>query len=344
MLIASNKFAILVSGIAMATLAVFVISLCSGPVAISGSEFTAVLVGQGEAQHLMILFELRLPRTIIAAAVGAMLACSGAVMQSLFRNPLADPSLIGVTAGASLGASLVIFFGLSAFSFFELSSGSMTFFIFLGALVGGSLSVFLVYRLATQQGRTSVITMLLAGIALTALVGGIGGLLEYFSDNATLRRLSIWRMGSFEGVKQTEMWMALALCALMFYVLSTKLSILNIFLLGESEARHLGVDIEAEKKQLVFLVAAATGLSIAIAGTIVFVGLIVPHICRLLVGANHHRLIIVCALTGALLLSAADMFSRIVLIPTELPVGLVITLVGAPFFIFLLTRKNGVRW
>lgn len=282
-----------------------------------------------------IIQQIRIPRVLLAAAIGCILALSGAAMQGLFRNPLADPSLIGVTAGASLGASIMIvlsagytsvWFGLSLLS--------------LGAFLGGVIAVALVYRLASGNYGTSVATMLLAGIGITALASSLTSLLEFYADNEMLRRISLWRMGSLDSANYLTTLVAIATAFFMLILLPRYSAALNALLLGESEAKHLGINTERLKKQLIVLVAAGVGISVALAGTIAFVGLVVPHILRMLIGPDHRYLLPASALAGAILLVVADNLARVVLAPTELPVGLVTALVGVPFFISLLTRRH----
>lgn len=282
-----------------------------------------------------IIQQIRIPRVLLAAAIGCILALSGAAMQGLFRNPLADPSLIGVTAGASLGASIMIvlsagytsvWFGLSLLSF--------------GAFLGGVIAVALVYRLSSSGYGTSVATMLLAGIGITALASSLSSLLEFYADNEMLRRISLWRMGSLESANYLSMLVAVIIAFMMLVLLPRYSAALNALLLGESEAKHLGINTERLKKQLIILVAAGVGISVALAGTIAFVGLVVPHILRMLIGPDHRYLLPASALAGAILLVVADNVARVVLAPTELPVGLVTALIGVPFFISLLTRRH----
>lgn len=318
----------------------FFAALAIGSVAIPVHRLLDLFTGNVDAHVKLIVIELRLPRAILCLSIGAMLATSGAVMQGLFRNPLADPSLIGVTAGASLGASLVIFFGLS---FSQLQNTFIDFHtsaIILGASSGGAVSVYLIYLLATRGRVTSVVTMLLAGIALTALVGGISNLLSYFSDNDTLRRISLWHMGSLDGANSSNAVVSLFLLAIIFSIMVYYAQTLNVFLFGESEARHLGVNVEKAKKVFIFIVAIATGFSVALAGSIAFVGLVVPHIVRIFVGPDHRYLIPGSALGGAILLLVSDILARILIAPSELPIGLLTTLVGAPFFIGLLIKSH----
>ena len=307
-----------------------------GAVRLPALDVLAVLVGRDEGldRLALIVRQLRLPRALLTALVGAMLAICGAAMQGLFRNPLADPSLIGVTAGASVGASLVIVFAGGAAGLIGLSLVS------LGAFVGGTAAVLLVYRLATGPGGTSVATMLLAGIAIGALAGSVGSLLEFHADNEMLRRISLWRMGGLDGANWPRVAIVAGVSALVFWVLPRQADALNALLLGESEARHLGIAVDRIKRRLVLLTAAGVGVSVAVAGAITFVGLVVPHIVRMLIGPDHRWLLPAAALAGAILLLVADTLARIVVAPTELPVGLLTALLGAPFFISLLRRRR----
>ena len=291
--------------------------------------------GTATTQAAIIIGEIRLPRVLLAALVGAILAGSGAAMQGLFRNPLADPSLIGVTAGASLGASIVIVgAGGLLGSFLGLTLVSV------GAFVGGLLSVIVVYRLATAASGTSVATMLLAGIAITALAGAIGNILEFYSNNDTLRRISLWRMGGLDGATYDRLTIAAVVGGLVIGTLPRYAAALNALLLGESEARHLGIDVDRTTRRLILIVAIGVGASVALAGTIAFVGLVVPHIIRMLSGPNHGPLLRNSALAGALLLVLADWLARVLLAPTELPVGIVTAVIGVPFFIVLLRQRS----
>ena len=293
------------------------------------------LGGDNSTHAAVIVGQIRLPRILLAAVVGAILASSGAAMQGLFRNPLADPSLIGVTAGASLGASIMIVISGSA----ALGYAGLTLVSF-GAFIGGLLAVLLVYRLATSPNGTSVATMLLAGIAITALAGGLGNLLEFLADNEVLRRISLWRMGGLDGADYPRLLVGSVVAAGMLVTFPSYATALNTLLLGESEARHLGINVARVKLGLIVCVAVAVGVAVALAGTIAFVGLIVPHMVRMLTGPNHRHLLPASALAGACLLVFADLVARLVLAPTELPVGVVTALIGVPFFISLLRRRH----
>lgn len=291
-------------------------------------------------QDSLILSALRIPRMLLAGLVGSCLACGGVAMQGLFRNPLADPSLIGVTSGASAGASCVIVFagsGLSALGFWNLSL------VALGAFAGGALACLAVYWLATAQRHTSVSTMLLAGIAITALAAALNNLFSFIADNDMLRRISLWQMGSLDLATWPRVAMALAAALLCWLWLPRESGALNALLLGESEARHLGIDVNALKRRVILLTALVVGISVAMAGTIAFVGLVVPHMVRMLIGPDHRYLIPGAAMAGALLLMVADTLSHTLVAPAELPVGILTALLGVPFFFSLLHRQSRDR-
>ncbi|PLW83399.1 iron ABC transporter permease [Kineobactrum sediminis] len=314
---------------------VVLVGLGSGAVSLGPIQVLQALWGDGENQAIMIVQQIRLPRVLLAAIMGATLAMSGAAMQGLFRNPLADPSLIGVTAGASLGASLIIVMGgglLQGFTGLTLIS--------IGAFAGGMLAVLVVYRLANSGNGTSVATMLLAGIAITALAGAVGSLLEFFADNEHLRRISLWKMGGLDSASMPRLWLAVTVSGAVLVALPRYAAALNTLLLGESEARYLGIDVDRTKLALIGWVAVGVGTSVALVGTIAFVGLVIPHLIRLTIGPDHRYLLPASALAGAILLVVADTLSRVVLAPTELPVGIITALIGVPFFVSLLRQRH----
>ena len=289
------------------------------------------------SQIQSIIMDIRLPRLILALLVGASLAILGAVMQGLFRNPLADPSLIGVSGGASVGASIVIVAAGGAM-LSPLAGLSM---VALGAFIGGAITTLVVYRVATSSLGTSVTTMLLAGIAIGAIAGAFNSLLSYFSDNQMLRQISVWQMGNLGGANWQKVGIMVSVSLVMFSLLPSQAKSLNALLLGESEARHLGIDVQRIKRQLIFLTALGVGVSVALAGLIGFVGLIVPHMVRLLIGPDHRALLPASALAGASLLLIADSIARVVVLPAELPTGILTALLGAPFFVALLLKQRG---
>jgi iron complex transport system permease protein len=271
--------------------------------------------------------------------IGAALASSGALMQGLFRNPLADPGLVGVSAGAALAAAATITFGdkLLAPLIGPLPFGALP----VGAFAGGLLTTLGLYLVATRSGRTSIATMLLAGVAFGALAGAVMGLFSYLSDDRQLRDLSFWSLGSLSGATWTKV-MAVAP-----FILPTLLTMpflargLNALSLGEAEAFHLGVPVQRVKAIAVLLVAIAVGASVAAAGMIGFVGIVVPHVLRLMAGADHRMLLPASSLLGAALLVAADTMARTIAAPAELPIGILTAAIGAPYFLWLLLRRQG---
>ncbi|AXO60747.1 iron ABC transporter permease [Pseudomonas sp. phDV1] len=286
-------------------------------------------------QAELILAQIRMPRTLLGLAVGMVLALCGVAMQGLFRNPLADPGLVGVSSGAALGAAVAIVGGAA---FGGLPEAFAPYLLSACAFVGGLLVTALVYRLGRRDGQTNVATMLLAGIALTALAGAAIGLFTYLADDATLRTLTFWNLGSLNGASYARLWPLLLATLAVALWLPRRARALNALLLGESEARHLGFDVERLKRELVFCTALGVGAAVAAAGLIGFIGLVVPHLMRLLVGPDHRLLLPASALAGASLLLLADLVARLALAPAELPIGIVTALIGAPFFLYLLVR------
>jgi iron complex transport system permease protein len=329
----------------LSLLPLMLIALMMGPVVISPAGLLRALLDQFgfsstpiSTQEGLILFSIRLPRVILAGLVGLCLAVCGTAMQGLFRNPLADPSLIGVSSGASAGASLAIIMGggalLQGGQFEGLSL------VALGAFGGGFLAVILVYKLATSTTGTSVATMLLAGIAISALAGALNSLFSFVADDEMLRRISLWQMGSLDAANWPRVWIAAFAVTVVMTLMPRDGPALNAFLLGESEARHLGIAVDAVKRRLILMTALAIGISVAVAGTISFVGLIVPHMIRMLIGPDHRYLIPATAMAGAMLLILADAVARVVVAPAELPAGILTALLGTPFFFSLLLQRR----
>lgn len=325
--------------ISLAGVALVMALLCgllSGASDITPSKIWGLFSFKALDMDHQILQLIRLPRVLLAALAGACLASCGAVMQGLFRNPLADPSLIGVSSGASVGASCVIFFGGTS----VIGSGIGLPAIVVGAFVGGLLATSIVYRLATSVTGTSVATMLLAGIAITALSGAITSLFSFFADNEMLRRISLWQMGNLDGADWPRALSMGLLAIPLILVLPREGQALNAMLLGESEARHLGVDVETMKRRLILLTALGVGVAVAVSGVVAFVGLIVPHLVRLMIGPDHRYLIPGSAILGAVLLLLADTAARTLMSPAELPTGVITALLGAPFFVGLLLQQR----
>ena len=328
------------------------IGLSTGPVRIPLTDFWHIYVGTpmgsmidsaysgaaSAAQEKLIIETIRLPRVFLAMVVGALLAACGAILQGLFRNPLADPALIGVSAGASLGASTMIVFG-TLWSSTGLLLGLPI--IAIGAFAGALLSALTVFRLATGSRGTSVATMLLAGIAISALAGAFNSLFKFFADNDMLRRISLWQMGNLDSATWDHVGICMAVALLLAVLTPRESRALNAMLLGESEARHLGIEVEWLKRRLIGYSALGVAVSVSVAGVIAFVGLMIPHLVRLLIGPDHRSLIPASALAGAILMVLADAVARIVVSPAELPVGVVTAMLGAPFFLALLVKQRG---
>lgn len=272
-----------------------------------------------------VLIDIRLPRVLFAAVTGAGLAISGAAMQALFRNPLAEPGLIGISAGGSLGAVAAI----------VLTSGG--FWITAPSAFAGSL---LATMCAYAVGRRvpGVAGLLLAGVAITATSFSVIGLFTFVATDAQLRDLTFWNMGSLGGANWTILAFLGPWVLLMSVWLISQWRVMNALLLGEREAQHLGYALGRVRAQLVLASALIVGPLVAATGTIVFVGLVVPHLVRMTLGANHRWLLPATVLAGALALVLADWMARTVVVPAELPIGLVTGLVGGPFFLWLLAR------
>ncbi|MEI4262160.1 FecCD family ABC transporter permease [Roseovarius sp. D0-M9] len=300
-------------------------------------------LAQGEAlSHMerVVLFDIRLPRLALGLLVGAALAVSGAAMQGLFRNPLADPGIVGVGAGAGLGAILAIVLGtLLPVWMIDLTGNQLVPF---AAFLGGWGSTILLYRVATRQGRTSVATMLLAGIALGALAGALSGILIYIADDRQLRDLTFWGLGSLAGASWTKVLAAGPMIALAVGAALMLGRGLNGLALGEATAAHIGIDVQRMKAVAILAVAAATGAAVAVSGGIGFIGIVVPHLLRLASGPDHRTLLPNAALLGATLLILADVIARVVIAPAELPIGIVTAVLGAPVFLWILLKRRGL--
>lgn len=336
---------VLFAALGLSLLLALWLSLALGPVSLGLAEtlrallrlFGLPLPGTGLERAELIVGQIRLPRTLLGMAVGGVLALTGVAMQGLFRNPLADPGLVGVSSGAALGAGLAIV----GTAYLGEPPTWLSPYLLSACAFGGGLGVTaLVYRLGRRDGQTRVATMLLAGVALAALSGAAIGLFSYLADDATLRRLTFWNLGSLAGASYPRLWPVLLATGAVAFWLPRRAEALNALLLGESEARHLGLDVERLKRELVFCTALGVGAAVAAAGLIGFVGLLVPHLIRLLCGPDHRVLLPAAMLAGASLLLFADLLARLLLVPAELPLGIVTALLGAPFFLYLLRRGN----
>lgn len=315
-------------------LVAMVLALRIGPVALGSHDVWQALWHNDGSMAAMVVRELRVPRLILAALVGSALALSGAILQGLFRNPLADPGLIGVSSGAALGAVAVIV--MASWWLDPVPVWLLPIMAFIGAL----LVTLVVWRIATRQSGTDVSLLLLAGIAINALAMALTGLLVYAADDAQLRELTFWNLGSVAQATPDQIAVTLPCLLLVWLTIPWLARPLNALLLGEAVAGHLGFPVERVKRIAVFSVALSVGAAVSVSGMIGFVGLVAPHLVRLTLGADHRWLLPASAVLGALLLIAADTIARTIVAPAELPIGLVMALMGGPFFLFLLMQKR----
>ncbi len=291
----------------------------------------------------MILAEIRIPRLLLGLMCGAGLAMCGAVMQGLFRNPMADPGLLGVSSGGALGAVLTIVLGGRLFADSLLLGAIGSWLLPAFAFAGGALSIMVVYRLSVVNGKTDIATMLLAGIAVNAISGALIGLLSYLAADAQLRDLLFWSLGSLEVTDSRKLLVAMLFTLPALLLLPRYANALNANLLGESEAGHLGIHMEKVKRRLILLVALVVGILVSLSGIIGFVGLVVPHLIRMLLGPDHRLLLPAAALFGAALLVGADIVARNAVAPAEIPIGIITAILGGPFFLWLLLRFQRAR-
>ncbi len=329
-------------GLAVALGLACLVNLQVGATDVTLSSVLAKLA-QGETLsqiERVVLFDIRLPRLAMGILVGAALAVSGAAMQGLFRNPLADPGIVGVGAGAGLGAILAIVLGALLPVWIIDRAGNHL--VPFAAFLGGWGSTILLHRVSTRHGRTSVATMLLAGIALGALAGALSGILVYIADDRQLRDLTFWGLGSLAGASWAKV---LSAAPLILLSLGTAVMLgrgLNGLALGEATAAHIGINVQRMKSVAILAVAGATGAAVAVSGGIGFIGIVVPHLLRLASGPDHRTLLLNSALLGATLLILADVIARVVIAPAELPIGIVTAVLGAPVFLWILLKRRGL--
>jgi iron complex transport system permease protein len=339
----SHQPLIVASAAALALTAV--LSLSIGPTGVSlnavpravGSAIGWIDDAEAHRQNL-ILLGIRLPRTLLGIFVGAALATAGAMMQALFRNPLADPGLVGISSGAGLAAVATIALGNGLVLAWTRAFGVYA--LPLAAFIGALVTALVLVSIASRHGHLAIGTLLLTGIAVGALSAALIGLIAYASDDRELRDLTLWTMGSLSGASWPKVVAVTPFAFALVLVVPSLARALNGFLLGESEAFHLGVDVEPAKRLVIGATAAAVGAAVAVAGIVGFVGLVVPHIVRLLGGPDHRLVLPASALMGGTLVLAADIVARMIMRPAELPLGIVMAIVGAPFFLHLITRRG----
>lgn len=297
-----------------------------------------VIVGDSDLSlsDKYIIWDVRASRIVMAIIIGSMLSVSGTSLQGLFRNPLATGDLIGLTAGATLMAAITIVLGGH---FREYLPEAVQFsLVGIAAFIGSLLAMLLVYKISTSGGKTNVVMMLLSGVAISAIGFSITGFLIYISKDEQLRDLTFWNMGSLAAATWTKNIILAVILIISYAILLPKGKALNAMMLGEKDAQHLGINVERLKKQIVIIVSLMVGSCVAFSGTIGFVGLIVPYILRLLFKSNYSFILPLSTIFGSVLLLTADTVSRSVVEPSELPIGILTAMMGAPIFIAILLK------
>jgi iron complex transport system permease protein len=317
------------------------LSLASGAFRISLPDLLGI-IGDGPRRDSTdivahnVFWQVRLPRVILAMVVGSSLAVAGVIMQGIFRNPLAEPATVGVSAGAAVGAVIAIIVGLN----------SLPLGVQIAAFVGGTLSTALVYVLSRYEGKTEVVTLILTGIAINAFAGAVIGFAVFVADDDEIRSVTFWSLGTL-GLATWKAVGAVIPLAVIGMLVSARFSrVLDTLALGDRSAAHLGVRVERVRLQAIAVVGLLASSAVAATGMIAFVGLLVPHIMRIVLGPRHQHLLWTAALLGASVTLLADLAARTLLSPAELPLGVVTALIGAPFFLLLLrsTRRSQGGW
>jgi iron complex transport system permease protein len=339
-----NKFFFPVLTVLLIVVLLFAIAF--GAVSIQLSDMVSSLKhffsGQKPANiHEGVFIQLRLPRVLLCAITGAILAVSGVLMQGLFRNPIVEPGLAGTSAGAAFGASVIFVLGPKISP--SLKSLTGPFLVPLFAFAGGLLATYMVYMLAKSISRISIMSLLLIGIAINALGLSGTGFMSYIARDPQARSITFWNLGTFSGASWLQVFIVGSVAALIFIFAMRYAKELNALLLGEEEAAYLGVDTDKLKRRIMILNTAMVSVATAFVGVISFMGLIVPHVLRLLIGGDNKRLLPASMLAGALLLVLADMGARLLLAPAEIPIGILTSLVGAPVFIILLKNSDWLK-
>lgn len=309
------------------------VEVAVGPIMMSPgkvvSETFAYFAG-AQTPDAVVMGAIRLPRMVAAAVVGAGLASTGAALQAVFRNPMADPAIIGVSSGGALGAVLVIQLGLAAVS---------PWWTPVGAFAAGLLTVYIIYKIATVGGRTAIYSLLLSGVAISSFCGAMVSFVLSLAPTETMQEMLFWLMGGLDGITWPSVWMVGAFTAAGMAVYGLYGSALDILSIGEEQAEGVGVNLQQVKRVMFITAAFVVGACVSVSGIIAFVGLIVPHLMRLILGPRHRYLLPASAIGGAILVLLSDIVARLILLPAELNVGIVTASLGAPFFLYLLRRR-----
>ncbi|GGO53833.1 iron complex transport system permease protein [Roseovarius pacificus] len=334
----NGKLPAVIVAVALGFVCVLLASVALGPMTLSLPELFAALgarlgdaaLSPEETLNAAVVWDLRLARSATAIIVGASLATCGAAMQGLFGNPLADPGIVGVSSGASLGAMAVVVLQISALGIWTLP---------VGAFVAGVGTTFLIYALA-RPGREGADSsrLLLVGIAVNAIGGAIAGFLTYLATTEQLMTLTFWSMGSLASARWLTVSITVGPAVVGITLLFLWARQLDLLALGERQARHLGVDVRSLRRKLIFVTALLVAAAVSFSGTIGFVGLVVPHLIRLMIGPGHRLLLPFAAVGGGLLLMLADLTARTLDPPNEIPIGVIMGSIGGPFFLWMIWR------
>lgn len=331
------RWSIIIVILSLALVAAIIICLSIGVVSIPFDQVISILLGGGSERDRHIVLNLRLPRVLLGVIVGASLAVAGATMQGLFRNPMASPSVIGISAGAAFGASLALVLGVSWVS----GAFAIPAMAFLFAFI----TLFLVYAVSRdRRGYVPVETLLLAGIAIGALFNALVSALQYFAGDK-LSGVVFWLMGGLNNATWDQILISVPAAILGCSIIMMLSRDLNAIMVGEEQAGNLGINVNQVRMILLLAASLVTAIAVSVAGTIGFVGLIIPHVLRILVGPDHRVLLPASIIGGALFMVATDTLARTIISPAELPVGIITSIMGAPFFIYLLmSRKKSMGW
>jgi len=341
-----NKKTVLYLGLALGLFLAAAFSMSLGAVKIPVSDVMLIILKklgffsekEVSMQHKGVLNIVRIPRVLLGLLVGAALGISGTAIQGIFRNPLAEPGLIGISAGASLMAVIIIVLEISLLT--SLSNLLGYYLLAFGAFAGAGIAALIVYQISRNEGKSNVATMLLAGIAINALAGALTGLITFAADDQQLRNITFWMLGSLGGATWETVTAVAPFILIPVLLLPRMGKALNAFALGEVQAAQLGLKVSLIKRNIVILATMAVGAAVAVSGIIGFVGLLVPHTIRLLIGVDNKHVLPASALFGALMLTLADMLCRTIIAPIELPIGVITALLGTPLFLYILIKDK----
>ncbi len=340
------RYGVLVGFLIVILIISTVLSVGIGPLQVSAIQSIAILLkplgihissGYTDQQEIVVTV-IRLPRVIFGMFIGATLAMCGTAIQGLFRNPLADPALIGISSGAALFTVVMIVLGVHIFQ--DLFNTLGTYVLSIAAFAGAFLTTILIYRISQAGGKTIVSTMLLAGIAISAMAAAGTGVMTLIANDAQLRTITFWNLGSLGGATWVNVGVLVPLCLICIVGLPALSKSLNALVLGETNASHLGINVESLKTKVILLTALGIGVCVSMSGIIGFVGLVTPHIVRKIIGPEHRQVFVASGLLGAVLLVVADLVCRTVAAPVEIPIGIATSLIGAPFFLYLLLKER----